>query len=172
MARADASRPLVVPVVAGVIAGLILGLAGGYWLGSRNAPPTSAPAAQAVTPARPAPEASRPAAVPPAAPLAASPPPSAPAPAAPQAPAASPAAPPTAPRSVLTVLIESTPPGARIRIDGRSLGPTPLTVRQLRPGAHTLELQMPGFRLWSQRLTVAAGDRRRVMATLEREPTR
>ena len=82
------------------------------------------------------------------------------------------AAAPAAPISVLTVLIESTPPGARIRIDGRDLGPTPLTVRQLRPGAHALELRMPGYRLWSQRLTVAAGDSRLVMATLEREPAR
>ena len=267
------------PVVAGVVAGLILGLAGGYWLGSRNAPPSSAPAAQAVTPVRPAPE---PRGLPPCHPLrpppclplrrlpardrrfrsrprrlspvAASPQPSAPAPAAPPATAArgslqitaSPQAniyldgerrgmtprnlnrvplgshtirvtrpgyaqqeqtvvltaeepsarlaftlrrggaaarlrPPRprpgpqrlrAVKSVLTVLIESTPPGARIRIDGRDLGPAPLTVRQLRPGTHTLELRMPGYRLWSQRLTVAAGDSRRVMATLEREPTR
>ena len=268
MARADANRPLVVPVVAGVVAGLILGLAGGYWLGSRNAPPASAPAAQAVTPVRPAPEPSRPAAVPSAppaavppaapaagersalpveaapsvAPVAAPPPPSAPARTAPPATAArgslqitaspqaniyldgerrgmtprnlnrvplgshtirvtrpgyaqqeqtvvltaeepsarlaftlrrgSAAAPHHAPVSVLTVLIESTPPGARIRIDGRDLGPAPLTVRQLRPGTHTLELRLPGYRLWSQRITVAAGDRRQVMATLEREPTR
>jgi len=82
------------------------------------------------------------------------------------------AAAPTAPRSVLTVLIESTPAGARISIDGRDLGPTPLMVRQLRPGTHTLEVRMPGYRLWSQRLTVAAGDSRKIMATLEREPAR
>jgi hypothetical protein len=46
--------------------------------------------------------------------------------------------------SVLIVFVESTPPGALIRIDGRDLGPTPLTVRQLRPGTHALELRMPG----------------------------
>jgi len=45
-------------------------------------------------------------------------------------------------------------------------------VRQLRPGTHTLEVRMPGYRLWSQRLTVAAGDSRKIMATLEREPAR
>ena len=66
----------------------------------------------------------------------------------------------------------STPPGALIRIDGRDLGPTPLTVRQLRPGTHTLELRMPGYKPWSQRLTVAAGDSRRVTASLERDTTR
>jgi hypothetical protein len=75
-------------------------------------------------------------------------------------------------RSVLTVRIESTPPGARIRIDGRDLAPTPLTVRQLRPGTHTLELRLPGYKTWTQRLTVAAGDDRRITATLERDTTR
>jgi hypothetical protein len=75
-------------------------------------------------------------------------------------------------RSVLTVLVESTPPGARIFIDGRDLGPTPLTVRQLRPGTHTLELRMPGYQTWSQRLTVAAGENRRVTAALERDNPR
>jgi hypothetical protein len=74
--------------------------------------------------------------------------------------------------SVLIVFVESTPPGALIRIDGRDLGPTPLTVRQLRPGTHALELRMPGFKPWSQRLTVAAGDNRRVTASLERDNTR
>jgi serine/threonine-protein kinase len=75
-------------------------------------------------------------------------------------------------RSVLTVFIESTPPGARIRIDGRDLAPTPLTVRQLRPGTHTIELRLPGYRTWSQRITVAAGDNRRITATLERDNPR
>ncbi|MCU0249170.1 MAG: PEGA domain-containing protein [Vicinamibacterales bacterium] len=75
-------------------------------------------------------------------------------------------------KSVLIVLVTSTPPGALIRIDGRDLGPTPLTVRQLRPGTHTLELRMPGYKPWSQKLTVAAGDNRRVTASLERDNTR
>jgi hypothetical protein len=75
-------------------------------------------------------------------------------------------------RSVLIVLIESTPPGALIRIDGRDLGPTPLTVRQMRPGTHTIELRMPGHKPWSQKLTVAAGDNRRITASLERDNTR
>ena len=70
------------------------------------------------------------------------------------------------------MLIASTPSGARIRIDGRDLGPTPLTVRQLRPGTHTLELRMPGYRLWTERITVAAGDRRQITATLERDNSR
>jgi hypothetical protein len=75
-------------------------------------------------------------------------------------------------KSVLIVFIESTPPGALIRVDGRDLGPTPLTVRQMRPGTHTIELRMPGYKPWSQRLTVAAGDNRRVTAPLERDNTR
>jgi hypothetical protein len=67
---------------------------------------------------------------------------------------------------------DSNPQGARIRIDGRDLAPTPLMVRQLRPGTHTLELRLPGYKPWTQRLTVAAGDDRRITATLERDKTR
>jgi hypothetical protein len=74
--------------------------------------------------------------------------------------------------SVLTVLIESTPPGARIRIDGRDLTVTPLMVRQLRPGTHKIELRLAGYRPWSSTITVAAGDNRRIMATLERDNSR
>jgi hypothetical protein len=72
----------------------------------------------------------------------------------------------------LTVLVESNPSGALISIDGRELAPTPLTIRQLRPGTHTLELRLPGYKTWSQRITVAAGDNRRITATLERDSPR
>ena len=75
-------------------------------------------------------------------------------------------------RSVLVVVVESNPPGARIRIDGRDLAPAPLTVRQLRPGTHTLELRLAGYKTWTQRITVAAGDNRRIVATLERDTPR
>jgi hypothetical protein len=86
-------------------------------------------------------------------------------------PAAGPAQAPAI-KSVLTVLIESTPPGARIRIDGRDLAPAPLTVRQMRPGTHTIELRLPGYKTWTQKITVAAGDNRRITATLERDNSR
>jgi hypothetical protein len=82
------------------------------------------------------------------------------------------AAPAPAIKSVLTVLIESTPPGARIRIDGRDLSVTPLTVRQMRPGTHKIELRLAGYRAWSTTITVAAGDNRRITASLERDHTR
>jgi hypothetical protein len=75
-------------------------------------------------------------------------------------------------KSVLTVLVESTPPGALIRIDGRELTVTPLTVRQLRPGTHKLELRLPGYKTWSTTVTVAAGDQRRITAALERDTQR
>ena len=41
LTRPGSSRPPVVPVLIGLAAGLILGLAGGFWLGSRNAPPVA-----------------------------------------------------------------------------------------------------------------------------------
>jgi hypothetical protein len=85
---------------------------------------------------------------------------------------AAPAAPAPAFKSVLTVLIASTPPGARIRIDGRDLSVTPLMVRQMRPGTHRIELRLAGYRPWSTTITVAAGDERQVTATLERDNSR
>jgi serine/threonine-protein kinase len=68
--------------------------------------------------------------------------------------------------------IETRPPGARVRVDGRDVGVTPLTVTPLDPGPHRLELQLPGYRLWSSTLTLAAGQRRRLTASLERESIR
>ena len=265
LTRAAPGRLPLVPVLLGAVAGLILGLAGGYWLGTRNAPQAGVTAAGVVTsgrpdPAQPAstagqppPAAAAPQATVPQPPAQAAGPtdatavPPSPERAAPAAPAETArgaiqvtsshqanvyldgelrgmtprnlrnvplgshtvrvtrpgyapqeqtlvltpeepsarlaftlrrgSAPPAAggapaARSVLTVLIESVPPGARIRIDGRDLGPAPLTVRQMRPGTHTLELRLPGYRPWSQRITVAAGDRRQITATLERDNSR
>jgi hypothetical protein len=84
-------------------------------------------------------------------------------------------APPAAPTPVVvatSLSIETRPPGARVRVDGRDVGVTPLTVSPLNPGSHRLELQLPGYRLWSSTLTLTAGQRRRLTASLEREPIR
>ena len=84
-------------------------------------------------------------------------------------------APPAAPTPVVvatSLSIETRPPGARVRVDGRDVGVTPLTVSPLSPGSHRLELQLPGYRLWSSTLTLTAGQRRRLTASLEREPIR
>jgi serine/threonine-protein kinase len=77
--------------------------------------------------------------------------------AAPTAPAA---ARPEAPRrSARTVLLESEPPGATVKLRGRAIGQTPLTLRvDTRLRSLTLVVEKPGYRSLSR--TVAALDRR------------
>ena len=84
-------------------------------------------------------------------------------------------APQSAPTPVLVVpalSIETRPPGARVRVDGRDVGVTPLTVTPLVSGWHTVQLQLAGYRVWSSTVSIAAGQRRRIAASLEREPIR
>jgi hypothetical protein len=68
--------------------------------------------------------------------------------------------------------VETRPPGARVRIDGRDMGATPLTLTTLSPGTHAVELQLRGYRVWSSTVSIAAGQRRRITASLERDPIR
>jgi hypothetical protein len=86
--------------------------------------------------------------------------------------AGAPRSPPTPVIVVPSLSIETRPPGARVRVDGRDVGVTPLTVTPLGPGSHSVELQLSGYRLWSSTLTLAAGQRRRLTASLERERPR
>ena len=94
-------------------------------------------------------------------------------------PTARPPVPPTAagaPRSAPTPVvvapslsIETRPPGARVVVDGRDVGVTPLTLTPLGSGWHSVQLQLRGYRVWSSTVSVAAGQRRRIAASLERE---
>jgi serine/threonine-protein kinase len=81
----------------------------------------------------------------------------------------------SAPKPVVvapSLSIETRPPGARVRVDGRDVGVTPLTVTPLAVGSHSVELQLRGYRQWSSTVTLAAGQRRRLAASLERDPIR
>jgi serine/threonine-protein kinase len=71
-----------------------------------------------------------------------------------------------------SLAIVTRPPGARVRVDGRDVGVTPLTVTPLQPGPHSVELQLQGYRPWTATVTLAAGQRRRLSASLERESIR
>jgi len=84
-------------------------------------------------------------------------------------------APRSAPKPVVvspSLSIETRPPGARVRVDGRDVGVTPLTVTPLAVGSHSVELQLRGYRQWSSTVILAAGQRRRLAASLERDPIR
>jgi len=59
--------------------------------------------------------------------------------------------------------VRSTPPGAQVFLDGRSLGRTPLLLTDAQPGEHALRVESDGYRAHEEQLTLVAG------ATLERE---
>ncbi len=55
-----------------------------------------------------------------------------------------------------TVSIDSVPPGADVRIDGKDAGRTPLTIEPL-AGAHELEFRLDGWKPATRRIEIAAG---------------
>ena len=54
------------------------------------------------------------------------------------------------------VLVRSTPPGARVFVDGRSGGETPATVRDLARGAHQVRLVREGYTTVERRIVITA----------------
>jgi hypothetical protein len=71
-----------------------------------------------------------------------------------------PPAPPSAapsPQIHVGIMVESTPPGADIEVDGGFVGSTPSTVT-VTPGTHQITLQRKGFADWSRQLNVTSGN--------------
>jgi len=83
---------------------------------------------------------------------------------------AAPAPQETASPSVYTgsLYVDSRPRGARVSIDGRAVGVTPLRVPEVRIGSHVVRLELPDHRIWSSTATITAGQERRVTGSLER----
>jgi len=81
------------------------------------------------------------------------------------------AAPPSAsaPASVGTLVADSRPRGARVFVDGRAVGTTPLRLATLAPGRHEIRFELAGFRPWRTQVTIVAGSETRVSGSLERE---
>jgi serine/threonine protein kinase len=162
-------------IVAATVAGVMIGAVGGYRYGRLHDVP---PPADTVT-TRPAdtdvsvPEPARRAETPPTdKPVEAAPPAaraSAPRPVPPAVSAArKPAARPS-PRSATrgSIFVDSRPRAARVIIDGRFVGLTPLSIPELTLGGHSVRLDMAGHRSFSTRATVKAGEQTRVTAALE-----
>ncbi len=95
-----------------------------------------------------------------------------PAPAPRTPPRTGPAVNPTAVVVATSISVETRPPGARVRVDGKDVGVSPLTLSPVTPGTHRVEFSLPGYRLWSTTVTVAVGKRARVTASLERDTPR
>jgi len=73
---------------------------------------------------------------------------------------AAPLAPPSAPSAAVaqaSVIVESTPPGADIEVDGAFVGNTPSTV-SVAPGSHQIAVKKKGFADWKKTLNVTGGN--------------
>lgn len=79
---------------------------------------------------------------------------------------APPAAP--APAGPGSLVVDSRPAGARVLLDGRPVGQTPVTLRSVTAGEHTVQMELDGFRRWSSTVKVAAGEQSKVAGSLER----
>ena len=67
-----------------------------------------------------------------------------------------------------TLQVDSRPRGARVFLDGRLVGQTPVTLTEVTPGAHAVRIDLIGYQRWVTTVKVAAGERARVAASLER----
>ncbi|OLD55108.1 MAG: hypothetical protein AUI64_03945 [Acidobacteria bacterium 13_1_40CM_2_64_6] len=66
------------------------------------------------------------------------------------------------------LVIESKPPGARVYLDNKLAGTTPLSLPMVPAGSHAVRLERDGYRRWSASVRVVAAERNRVTASLER----
>ena len=67
-----------------------------------------------------------------------------------------------------TISFNSRPAGARVILDGKNVGTTPLTLNKVAAGRHTVELRLAGYGAWTTSITVEAGKPQRVTGSLER----
>jgi serine/threonine protein kinase len=79
-----------------------------------------------------------------------------------------PATPGTVGRFVGALSVDSRPAGARVFIDGKAAGTTPLHLAGLRAGEHVLRLERDGYRRWSSLVRVVSSEQNRVTASLEK----
>jgi len=66
------------------------------------------------------------------------------------------------------IYAETRPRGARVFVDGREVGTTPLVVPELRPGPHLVRFELAGHAPSSSSVVVKAGERARIAVSLVR----
>lgn len=64
-------------------------------------------------------------------------------------------------------MVDSRPAGARVFVDGKLVGTTPLLLDSIDAGEHTVRLELDGFRAWTTGTKVTGGERTRVSGSLE-----
>jgi hypothetical protein len=69
-----------------------------------------------------------------------------------------------------TLYVDSRPRGARVLLDGKEIGTTPMQLGEVRAGAHVVRLELKDHRTWTSATRVVAGEIVRVTGSLERMP--
>ena len=64
-------------------------------------------------------------------------------------------------------MVDSRPTGARVFVDGKLVGTTPLLIDAVAVGDHAVRLELDGFNPWTASTKVAGGERARVSGSLE-----
>jgi len=82
-----------------------------------------------------------------------------------------PGARPTPPLSPVTfvgsIYVDSRPRGAKVFIDGKEVGTTPLKMPELSIGAHVIRLELKDHHTWTSSVRITSGEEQRVTGSLE-----
>jgi hypothetical protein len=70
-------------------------------------------------------------------------------------------------RFVGAIFIDSRPRGAKVFVDGKEVGTTPVKVPEVAVGAHVVRLELADHRTWTNGIRVTAGEETRVTGSLE-----
>ena len=79
-----------------------------------------------------------------------------------------PSTPATVGRFVGRLVVDSRPSGAKVFVDGKLVGNTPLALGDVRAGEHVVRIEQDGYRRWSSSVRVVAAEQNKVTASLER----
>jgi hypothetical protein len=66
-----------------------------------------------------------------------------------------------------SLYVDSRPRGARVLVNGKAVGTTPLRLPELAIGSHVVRLELENHRVWSTSATVQAGQETRVTGSLD-----
>ncbi len=69
-----------------------------------------------------------------------------------------------------SLFVDSRPRGARVFVDGRAVGVTPLSLADIPVGARVIRLELPNHRTWTDSRRIVSGETTRVTGSLEQIP--
>ena len=64
--------------------------------------------------------------------------------------------------------IKSEPSGARVSVDGKEAGKTPLALSKIKPGSHRIRVAAEGYEPYEEQVGVSEGERKEILASLKK----